>query len=162
MLKTVLNMLAGAFIVSCITAAFAVVVGTPPGNGFQLIDGQWLQQLAQGNNAAFVNGITAHAGGTQAACFVLPNNAWLYEIDTVASSNDSVCLPFASAGDQLTLRNAGANTAAVFALSTTNPGTSSTDTINGQTNSTTFTLTANWVMDCMVAKNGAWSCARGN
>jgi hypothetical protein len=161
MLKIVFNMLVGAFVAASITTAIAVT-GLVPGSGPQLIDGLWLNGLASGQNQNYQSGITAHAGGTQAACLILNNGSWLYELDTVASSGDSICLPYAAAGSTLSIRNAGANLANFFAQNTNNPLTAATDTINGQTNTTTFTLTANWVADCFSAKNGAWSCARGN
>ena len=161
MLKTILGALIGAFVVAAVGSAFAVV-GSIPQTGFRLIDGNWLNGLASGQNQNFQNGITAHAGGTQAACLILKNGSWLYEVDTVASSGDSICLPYAAAGTTLTIRNAGANNLNFFPQNTNNQLTAATDTINGQTNTTTFVLTNNWVADCFSAKNGAWSCARGN
>lgn len=161
MLKTIFNMLVGAFVAASITAAIAVV-GQVPGSGPQLIDGQWLNFLSAGQNQLFQNGITAHSGGTQAACLILNNASWLYEVDTVAAGNDSICLPYAQAGSTLSIRNAGANVLNFFPQNTNNPATAAADTINGQTNTTTFVLTNNWVTDCFSAKNGNWSCARGN
>ena len=93
MLKTILNMLAGALIAAGVSAAFAVT-GLPPVPGFQTPDGTWLLGLAGGQNYSYQYGITAHAGGGQAACQSLTPGAYLYEIDTVASGNDSICIPF--------------------------------------------------------------------
>jgi hypothetical protein len=161
MLKTIANMLVGALITAAVSTALAVT-GTAPGTGFQLIDGAWLNALAGGGNYSFQSGITAHAGGTQAACFSLTPGVALYQVDTVASGNDSICLPFAVAGTTVEIANAGANTLAIFAQAGTNGLTNSTDTINASANSSSYTLAANNNVDCFVAKNGAWKCVKGN
>jgi hypothetical protein len=59
------------------------------------------------------NGITALAGGAQAGSPVLAyaDN----EIDTVVTTNDSVQLPIAIPGAMLSVYNAGANTARIYA-----------------------------------------------
>src|SRR5579883_2735548 len=132
-------------------AAFALVlvgmiahasVGTQPGSGMGLVDGVWLNGLAGGQNYAYQYGITAHAGGTQAACLSITPGAYLYEVDTVASGNDSICIPYAQAG--------------------TNLVTGSTDQINGSSNSTSYTLSTQNSVECFVAKPGSWSCVHGN
>jgi hypothetical protein len=159
MLKTILNMLVGALVAAGVGSAFAVI-GTPPGTGFQMVDGTWLQQLAAGNNFSYQSGITAHAGGTQSACVQLNANIMLYEVDTVASSGDSVCLPYAQAGDVSFLRNAGGQTLNVFGSATNNPVTSAADTINGTAGSSAYTAASNTNTICFSAKNGVWSCGK--
>jgi len=161
MFKTIANMLVGAIICAAVSAALAIT-GTPPGTGFQLIDGQWINGLAGGQNFAFQSGITAHAGGTQAACQPLTPGVYLYQVDTVVTGGDSICLPFAVAGTNLSLRNAGASIMNIYAQSATNALTGSTDQINNTTNVTAFTLAAQISVECFVAKNGSWSCGRGN
>ncbi|HLH92072.1 MAG TPA: hypothetical protein VKX28_26870 [Xanthobacteraceae bacterium] len=152
-------------------AAFALVlvgmiahasVGTQPGSGMGLVDGVWLNGLAGGQNYAYQYGITAHAGGTQAACLSITPGAYLYEVDTVASGNDSICIPYAQAGMNFSLRNAGASTLAIYAQAGTNLVTGSTDQINGSSNSTSYTLSTQNSVECFVAKPGSWSCVHGN
>src|SRR5581483_739598 len=106
MLKTIRDMLIGALVAASVSAALAVV-GTAPPNGFAAIDGTFVNGLANGQNFSYQYGITAHAGGTQAACLNLTPGIYLYEVDTVASGNDSVCVPFALQGTNFSLRNAG-------------------------------------------------------
>lgn len=131
-------------------------IGQRPVAGFSLVDGEWLRQLANGNNISFQNGITAHAGGTQAAALQLSANPLVIEVDTVASGNDSVMLPFAAAGMFRTVWNNGASTLAIYANVNTNPLTASTDTINKSTNSTSYTLTTGQAAIFFCGKNGAW------
>lgn len=164
MLKTIGNMLVGAILT--FAAMFAVsaiaVVGTPPEFGFQLVDGQWLRGMAGGQNFSFQSGITARAGGTQATCTNITIGVYLVSVDTVASTGDPVCLPFALAGTNLNVRNAGAQQMNLFAQPGTNAATATTDNINGTSNSTNYTLPANNIVECFAAKNGSWSCVKGS
>lgn len=164
MLKTLRDMVVGAIAAFAAVATVSyAVVGIPPEFGFQMVDGQWLRGVAGGQNFSFQSGITAKAGGGQTACTNIPSSIYLNQVDTVASSNDSVCLPFALAGANLQLRNNGANQLAVFAQSGTNAATGSTDSINGTSNGSSYPLntTTTMVTECFAAKNGAWSCVRG-
>lgn len=161
MLKTIFNMLIGALVAAAVGSAFAVV-GTPPINGFATVDGNWLNGLAGGQNATFQSGIVAHAGGTQAACFNLPVGVYYMQIDTVATTGDSVCLPFAAAGTNVQIRNNGANTVNIFGQSANNPLTGAADTINGTAGSSAYSPTTQQSADCFVAKNGSWSCVKGS
>lgn len=165
MLRTMRDMMLGAII--CFTAIFAAtsyaVIGVPPPtSGSSLIDGTWLNGLASGQNFTVQSGITAHAGGTQAACLQLSTGIYLYQVDTVASGNDSVCLPFAVAGTNLSLRNNGAQTLAIFPQIGVNALTAVVDQINNTTNTTLYAITAQQSVECFVAKNGSWSCSRGS
>lgn len=161
MLKNVLNMLMGMIICAAISTAFAVV-GTPPIAGPALQDGVWLQGLAGAQNFTFQSGIVAHAGGTQAACLNLPIGIAFIQVDTVASSGDSVCLPFAVAGANIQIRNNSATTLNIFGQAANNPLTGAADTINGTAGSTNYSPTTQQSADCFVAKNGAWSCVKGS
>lgn len=136
-------------------------IGTPPGTGPALIDGVWLNGLAGGTNYTYQSGITAHAGGTQAAAFQLAAGINMFEVDTVASANDSVALPQCVAGSKLWLRNASAsNNMAVYGSPTVNSLTAANDTINGTAGSSAYTINSqtNGVFFC--AKNGAWSAGK--
>jgi hypothetical protein len=131
-------------------------VGTAPGTGFALVDGNWLNGLARGANQAFQNGLTAHAGGGQSAALALGTTATLFEVDTVASTNDSVALPFCVAPLAVTVVNNGANTLALYASSSTNGATATTDKINGAANTTPYAIAANAWATFACVKNGVW------
>jgi hypothetical protein len=161
MFKTICNMLAGALIVAGISAAFAVT-GVAPHDGFQEIDGLWLKGLAGGQNYTYQSGITAHAGGTQAACLSITPNIYLYEVDTVATTGDSICLPFAIQGTNFSLRNAGAQTLDIYGQAANNLATGAADTINSVAGSTPYTVVTNNSMECFAAKTGSWSCVQGH
>lgn len=92
---------------------------------------------AFGNNflRSFANGLTAHSGGTQAAA--LPLTADINNVSTVAAGADSVALPLGVAGMAITVSNQTAtNTLDVYVAA------GSTDTINGITTGTAFTIAA--------------------
>lgn len=162
MLKTIFNMLAGALIVAGISAAFAVGVAPSVNSGFQTVEGRWLLGIVGGQNFAYQNNIAAHAGGTQAACLSLIPGTYLYEIDTVTTTGDSICLPFAQQGTNLSIRNAGAQTLDVYGQTNNNPATAAADTINGTAGSTAYTAIANNSIECFSAKSGSWSCVQGH
>jgi hypothetical protein len=165
MFRTIRDMAIGAIVSAAVAVsglAFAVT-GQVPVNGFQTPDGTWLLGLAGGTNYAYQYGITAHAGGGQAGAFVLPAQINMLEVDTVASANDSVALPFAVAGSYLLVRNAAAsNSMNVYANPGTNLLTNSTDTINGSTNSTAYAVGGQNVAIFFAAKNGIWSATHGS
>lgn len=87
-----------------------------------------------GGGQSFANGITATAGGTRAAA--IPLRAAINRITTCATAADSVALPPAVGGQELTLINSGAAATQVFAA----VGTS--DTINGVAAATGISLAA--------------------
>jgi len=140
-------------------AAFAVT-GNPPVNGFQTPDGTWLLGLAGGQNYTYQSGIVAHAGGTQAACLVLQTGIAFISVDTVASSGDSVCLPFAVAGSNIQVANNSGTTLNIYGQAANNLLTSAADTINGVAGSTAIAPTTQQAIECFAAKNGAWRCGR--
>lgn len=153
-----LSALIAALVIAAFTGLYAVAgtVGTPPGTGFALQDGNWLNGLAGGQNHTFTNGLTAHAGGTQAAGLQLPANTFLIEIDTVATTSDSVLLPFCIAPQVMIIINSGANTMNVYASPNTNAATATTDTIDGNSNATAFTIATKVTNLFKCAKSGNW------
>lgn len=161
MLKSVLNFLAGAIVAASVSAALAVT-GIAPQPGYQTPDGTWLLGIVQGQNFAYQSGITAHAGGGQTTCQNITPLISLSQVDTVASGNDSVCLPFAIAGEKISIRNNGAQTLAVYAQPNNNLLTAAGDTINNASNSSSYTVIAQNSLECFAAKNGSWSCVQGH
>jgi hypothetical protein len=138
-----------------------MTIGIRPSQGFALPDCEWLRQLSNGNNFTFQSGITAHAGGGQANALLLSGTLLIQEVDTVASGNDSVMLPFAAAGKAMVVFNkAASNSMNLYANVGTNPLTASTDTINNSTNSTAYAITAGQAVLFVCAKNGAWAAIK--
>lgn len=127
------------------------VVGTAPAKNSRqaLQDGLWLNALANGQNRSYQNGIVAHAGGTKAAAFQLPAAVSLIEVDTVATTGDSVLAPEALAGTEFRLYNAGANTLDVYGRGT--------DTINGAATATAYTIASGVSATFFCATNGSWA-----
>ena len=154
-----LNVMATVAAISILQPARAVV-GTPPGTGFALVDGNWLTGLANGVNYSYQNGITAHAGGTQAAAFQLPQNVNMFQVGTTATTGDSVALPQCVAGSYIWLSNAGAGTLDVYGSPTTNPLTAALDTIHATAGTSAYTLTTNTNAIFFCPKNGAWSAGK--
>lgn len=149
--------------IACVFAATtsrSQPVGQVPGTGPNTVDGTWLNGLANGQNQTFVSGLTATAGGTQAAALQLPGTATLIEVDTVATSGDSVMLPQCVASRVLTIINAGAGTLYVYGNSATNRATAAADTINGTAGSTAYQLTTTLVAQFYCAKSGAWKALK--
>lgn len=143
-----------------IGSASAQPVGNVPNNGFNTTDGTWLNGLANGQNLTFVSGLTATAGGTQAAGLALPPSATLIQVDTVATSGDSVVLPQCLASRVLTIINAGAGTLYVYGKVAVNPITGVADTINGTSGSTAYQMATLIVSQFICAKNGAWKALK--
>jgi hypothetical protein len=165
MLRTIRDMLVGVIVAAVAAASVAfATIGTPPFSSgtFANIDQSWLYALSGGTNYVYQYGITAHAGGTQAAAFVLPATVNLIEVDTVATTGDSVALPYASQGTYLMLRNAGVGTLDVYANPGTNGLTASTDTINGASNTSAYTIGNNTNAIFFCAKNGVWNAIKGS
>jgi hypothetical protein len=125
--------------------------GTPPGTGFQMVDGAWLNGLAGGVNNAYISGLTA-AGTTQATCTPLPAGYYLMEADTVSAST-GFCLPFAYQGADMLFYNNGAQTVTIYPSIANNPITAAQDTIN---NTTSVTVASHTSEAFSSAKNGVW------
>lgn len=108
--------------------------------GFRLVDGGQLKSQAD-LIFSYEIGITAHAGGGQTSARAL--TAALNRIDTVATSSDSVKLPQAVPGRQVSIDNASSTTLAIFGV-TNNPLTGAGDTIAAY-NSNTYQATGTGV-----------------
>lgn len=161
MFRTLSAFVCGALISAAVGTAFALT-GQTPVNGFGAVDGTWLNGLAGGTNYTYQYGITAHAGGGQSGALVLPALMNMIEVDTVATTGDSVALPYAIQGTNFYLRNAGGATLDIYANPGTNLATGSTDTINGSSNSSAYAVSNNTNAVCFAAKNGVWSCIKGS
>ena len=133
-----------------------MTIGIRPDRGFALPDGEWLRQVSNGNNFTYQSGVVAKASGTQANGTVLSAVVCMWEVDTVATTGDSVVLPFAIAGQSKSLFNNGAQTLNIYASASNNPVTGTTDVINKLTNVTAYTLTTGQTADFSCAKNGTW------
>lgn len=93
-------------------------------------------------------GLTAHAGGGQAAALQLSGR--FASITTVASAADSVKLPAATVGAEFFLSNdAATNALQMFGLGT--------DTINNVATATGISLAAGLGAQCVCTKAGNWS-----
>lgn len=130
------------------------MVGTAPAKNARqaLQDGLWLNGLANGQNRSYVNGITAHSGGTKAAAFQLPAAVSLIEVDTVAADNDSVLAPQAAKGATFLIFNAGAHTLNIYGRGT--------NTINGAATATAYSLTTGQTAIFFCAKDGSWAAVK--
>lgn len=161
MLKTIFNMLVGAMVAAAVSSALAVTGMPPlPATGPGLVDGTWLNGLAGGTNYAAQYGITAHAGGTQAAAFQLPQGYAILQVGTVATTDDSVALPQCVQGSFIFLANAGASTLDVYGSPVTNGLTAGHDTINGTAGTSAYTLLTETNAIFFCAKNGAWTAGK--
>ncbi len=144
---------AAALLASVVTSY--AIIGTPPGTGFALPDGNWLNGLANGHNRSAQYGITAHAGGTKAAAFQLPAQVAQLQVDTVASTSDSVLLPPCGAsGIEIVIANAGANTLSIYGKGT--------DTINAAATANNYDLTTNTNAVFWCVKSGLWRAIKGS
>jgi hypothetical protein len=156
MIKTLLNMLAGAVIFS--VASALAVVGQPPvpATGFGMVDGTWLNGIANGQNYSYQSGISA-AGTNQATATQLPAATYMIEVDTTSSSTGvaiATCLP----GTQFILYNNGANPLAVYPTVPNNPVTAAQDTINNGT-SLSGNLASHASIAFACAKAGNWNAS---
>ena len=104
--------------------------------------------LTSMNQAGYISGLTAHAGGTQAAGLPLSQTAPLVQVDTVATNGDSVLLPPAIPGAIMHVYNSGVATLDVYGLLTT-------DTINDSL--AAFTMAASTAAIFFCAKTGSWA-----
>lgn len=150
MLKTIRDMLLGAFFAAAVSAAFAVT-GQVPLPGFAAVDGSWLLGLSGGTNYTYQSGISA-AGTTQATATQLPSGIFLIEVDTTAAST-GVNLPTCIPGTQLQIYNNGAQTLTIYPAVANNPATAAQDTIN---NATSITITSHTATSPACAKAGVW------
>jgi hypothetical protein len=125
-----------------------VGIQPPQGSGPALQDGQWLNGLANGYNRSYINGLTAHAGGTKAAALQIPAAVALVQFDTVTTNGDSALLPQALAGSEVTVISSGAATMSVYGKGA--------DTINNAATATAFSMATNTTARFVCAKDGQW------
>lgn len=99
---------------------------------FSLINGQTLNNLFNQMRGSVEDGITAHAGGTKAAAYILRST--ISRISVAASSSDSVMLATpAYVGEVRQVINDGANSIQIFGQNS--------DTIDGVATATGVALT---------------------
>ncbi len=102
------------------------------------------------------NGLTAHAGGGQASALVLA--AQCNQISTVGTAADSVVLPPAIAGAEISVtNNAAANAANVYPASATQGGVAGGDAINALGVNAAFSLAANKTALFICNVTGTWA-----
>lgn len=93
-------------------------------------------------------GITAGSGGTTTNAVAL--TAAFNEVATVAATSDSVALPAATVGQEVSVFNSGANTCAVF------PKVGTTDIINALTTGASFALGTSRMAKFQYIATGKW------
>ena len=130
--------------------------GIRPDAGQGLIDSEYANGIAEGQNASVKSSLTAYAGGGQANATQIPPRAALVRVGTVASAADSVKLPFALKGQVIWIVNDTANAMDVFAKSQTNRVTGTTDTINALANGTVLSIAAGGRALFFCPKDGKW------
>ena len=106
------------------------------------------QLFDPGQMVSFQDGITARAGGTRAAA--VPLTAAFNRITVCATAADSVSLPPATGGQEVTIINSGAAACQVFAA----PSTS--DTINAVVAATGISLAAGGKAQFVSPGLGLW------
>lgn len=135
------------------------MVGIPPQEGYELIEGRYLLGIAAGHNQSFESGLTAKASGNQSNGTLIPADIWQVEFDTVATNGDSCVLPFAvSPGTQIVVINNGAATLDVYSNPGTNPVTAAADKLNNST-SAAVTISAQVATTFYCAKAGVWTAS---
>jgi len=95
---------------------------------------------------SYTDGVTAHAGGGRASA--VPVVSMITRVTTVATAADSVVLPAAVPGLDLTLINAGANAMQVFG--------NGSDTIDGTAGATGVSQAAAKTVQYLSTATGAW------
>lgn len=107
------------------------------------------------STVSVLNGVTAHAGGGQASATAL--TATINRVTTVATAADSVLLPPAIHGMQLTIINAAAsNSMNLFPSSQAQGGASGGDAINALAQNASFAVAAGKSALASCAVDGTW------
>ena len=120
--------------------------------GFALQDSDYVNGIAEGQNGTFQT-LTALAGGTQSNLApVIKPDTLIAAITIVATGNDSVTLPFATAGKVLYVQNNTANSARLYVPLAVNKITGIADVINNA--AAFFDVTSESTFVCGV--NGFW------
>ena len=131
-----------------------VGIQPPLGSGPQLIDGVWVNGVAQGQNFSSISGVVA-AGSAQSGATQLAGQNMLVEVDTsTASTGLGVALPFAFPGSMLMLYNNTANNCTIYPSIANNSVTAAQDTIN---NTTSLSLNSHTSRIVYCAKVGVWA-----
>ena len=104
--------------------------------------------MANGYNRSYINGLTAHSGGTKAAAYQMPAAVAIIQFDTVAVNGDSALLPQAVAGTDITVISSGVATMSVYGRGT--------DTINDAATANAFSMATNTTARFVCAKYGQW------
>lgn len=135
-----------------------MVVGIAPTRGFELLDGQYVNGIANGNNSTFQTMTAKSGGAAQATATQIGANARLVNVGTVAGANDSIMLNFAVAGREILVYNGGAQIMNVYASPVPNKANGNVlDTINGGTNPTPVTVAAKASAIYFCPANGIWA-----
>ena len=124
----------------------AALAPTPFQPGFREVDGSDLNKAFASPIVGSQDGITATAGGTQAAAYQL--TAASSNVATVANAADSVRLPPSAPGEIVTVCNSGANSVQVFGYGT--------ETINGVATATGIAQPAGAVFVYSCTTLGKW------
>ena len=135
-------------------------IGVVPtsGGGPALLDQTYVLGVAQDRNNTYQNGVTAHAGGTQAAAYQIVPGAALFEVDTAgAGGTDSIKLYAAVPGHQISIFNNTAYTIDIYAYDGYSNGVSAGDKINNSSNATAYALTTYQSATFFCAKAGIWA-----
>jgi hypothetical protein len=105
--------------------------------------------------ASAETGLTAHAGGTQAAALALSATKFMHQVTTVGTAADSVALPAPVLGTcHLIVNEAASNAMQVFAVTPA--------TVNGVTTATGVSLSAKKGMMCCAASTTDYACTGPN
>jgi hypothetical protein len=128
--------------------------GFAPLNGFELIEGRWLNGIVNGVNFTPVAGVIA-MGTTQATAAAIPPGNFLVSVDvSTAGTGLGGSLPFAIAGTSLMLYNNTANVITIYPSVANNPKTAAQDTIN---NAASMTVAAHTAEIFFSPKTGIWA-----
>lgn len=128
-----------------------MIVGKQPpqGSGYQLIDGNWANGLANGGNNSFTNALVAHAGGTKAAALQIAAALKIVFFATVATDHDSALLPAAKTRSIVMVYNGGAHILDLYGKGT--------DTINASATATAYSLNAGQSAIFFCGLDGSWA-----
>lgn len=105
--------------------------------------------------AGIETGLTAHAGGTQAAALALSASKPIHEVTTVGSANDSISLPLATGSGAIhwVKNSAAANSLQLFGAGT--------DTIDGVATATGVAVAAGKSRILVDSASGKWQSISG-
>lgn len=105
--------------------------------------------IAGGGGYTCATGITAHAGGLQPSA--VPITTAIFNVTTVGSAGDSVCLPSAVGGQAITVINSSGTSMNVFSSNA-----STADTINGTAGTTAYAIAGGKAVEFISPAAGVW------